>query len=221
MKTIFISFVLLLAVLADASNVKRYFQDAKFPTQKMIEKQTITAPVGASTTYVVSGTAGNTSTAAATLSTFTLQPDVARNLVITPGGSTLAVAACTITVSGTNIFNSAITEDFAFVNDASSATTGAKAFKTITSVSFPANCEDSPFGATWSIGVGEKLGLKDCLDATGDLIQSSTAGTTDGTKATMVVDVDEVEKNTADVTGTMNGSNDITIYYMQNNRCNP
>ena len=42
-------------------------------------------------------------------------PPYPRNLVITPGGTTADVAACSITVAGTNIADEAISEDFAFL----------------------------------------------------------------------------------------------------------
>lgn len=199
--------------------VKPYSSDAKFPSQKMVEAQAIVNPAAAGTTDILSANAGNTSAAAATVTTFVAQPDVPRNLVITPGTSTVDVAACTITVSGTNILNRSITEDFAFAGNASSATTGAKAFKTVTSIAFPANCEDGAFAATWSIGWGEKLGVKRCMDNAGDIFFSLLNGAKEATAPTMVIDNDEVEKNTADFNGTMNGSNDFVLYFMQNFRC--
>lgn len=206
---------------AYASSAKRLFQDIKLPTQKMVEKQTITNPAAAGTADILSGNAGNTSTAAATVSTFVAQPDVPRNLVITPGGSTSNVASCTIVVAGTNYFGRAISEDFVFADNASTATTGAKAFKTVSSVTFPANCEDIAYGATWSIGYGEKIGISRCLDNAGDIFFSLLNGSKEATAPTMVVDADEVEKNTADYNGTMNGSNDFNLYFMQNFRCTP
>jgi hypothetical protein len=221
MKLILLSFTILLAIAADASNVKRYFQDARFPTQKMIEKQTVTDPAAAGSADVLSGHAGATSAAAVTVSTFVAQPDVPRNLVMTPGSTTADVGTCTVTISGKNINNQSITEDFAFVANTTLATTGAKAFKSISSVAFAASCEDSPYTATWSLGYGEKIGVKACLDNTGDIIKSLLNGAVEGTAPTMVVDVDEVEKNTADYNGSMNGSNDFTLYFMQNNRCSP
>lgn len=209
------------AFQAEASNYKRYFQDAKFPTQKMVEKQTFTDPAAAGTTDVLNAFAGNTSSAAVTRTTFVAQPDVPRNLVITPGTSTVDVASCTIVVNGTNIFDQTISENFVFANDASSATTGSKAFKTVTSVVFPANCEDGAFAATWSVGYGEKLGLQRCLDNAGDFFFSLLNGSKEATAPTMAVNASAVESNTADFNGTMNGSSDFILYFMQNYRCTP
>jgi len=214
-------FILLIAMFTictsiEAANIKRLFQDAKLPTQQMVEKQTFTNATAAGTANILSANAGNTSTSAASVTSFVAQPDVARNLVITPGGTTNDVGTCSVTVLGTNYNGQAISEAFAFAANASTATTGSKAFLTVTSVVFPANCEDSPFGATWSIGYGEKLGVKRCMDSAGHILFSTLNGAKEGTAPTMVVDADEVEKNTADFNGTMNGSNDFELFFFQN-----
>lgn len=215
---------ILIAVLAltqatSAGNLKRYFQDAAFPTQRLVEKQTFTNPAAAGTADVLSENAGNTSAAAASVSTFVAQPDLPRNLVVTPGGTTADVAACDVTITGKNIYGSTISENYTFAANQTTAVTGSKAFRTVTSVSFPAACEDSPYGASWSVGYGEKIGLKNCLDNAGDIVKSLLNGAKEATEPTMAADNDEVEKNTADFNGTMNGSNDFVLYFMQNNRC--
>lgn len=187
----------------------------------MTETQTFTNPAAAGSADVLSGNAGNTSAAAATVTTFVAQPDVPRNLVITPGTSTVDVAACTVVVAGTNIFGNSMTENFTFTNNQSAAKGGASAFKTVTSVTFPANCEDGAFAATWSVGYGESLGVKRCMTNGGDFLFSLLNGSKEATAPTMTVDADEVEKNTADFNGTMNGSNDFTLYFFQNYSCSP
>lgn len=198
---------------------QRLFRDIKLPSQQMIEKQTISAPAAAGTTDILNASAGPTSAAAATVTTFAAQPDVPRNLVITPGGTTGDVESCIITVTGKNFYNSTITETFSFAANANTATTGAKAFKTVTSVAWPADCESGGFAATWSIGYGEKIGLNHCLDAAGHSMFSTVAGAYESTRATIVADADEVEKNTADFNGTMNASNNFEIFFIQNFRC--
>lgn len=217
-KILLLTIALLFGFNTEAA-VKRYFSDAKWPTQQMIEKQTFTNPVAASTSYVVFDTGGNTTTTAVALTSGLTNPDIPRNLTITPAGSTGTVAECTITVTGTNIKGEAITEDFAFAADASTATTGSKAFKTVTQVDFPANCEDSDYSAVWKIGVGEKLGVNKCLANAGDILHSLIDGAKEGTAPTMAVDVDDVEGNTVDFDGTMDGSSDFVLYFMQNYRC--
>lgn len=222
MKLIFTFLILFFTVCAsDAAPVRRLWQDVKLPTQAVMEVQAITNPSVADTTGVLNASTGATSAAAVTVTSGLTNPDVPRNLVITPGATTADVAACTITVTGTNIFDRTITETFAFLDNASTATTGTKAFKTVTSVAFPASCEDSPYTATWSIGRGEKIGLKRCMAQKGDFMQSSKDGTIEATQPTCVADTDEVEKNTCDVNGTMDGTADWKFFFVQNFGCFP
>jgi hypothetical protein len=124
-----------------------------------------------------------------------------------------------IVVAGTNYNGQSISENFTFAADASTAQTGSKAFKTISSVTFPANCESGSFAATWSIGYGEKIGIKHCLDQAGHIVFSTLNGAKEGTAPTMAVNATAVESNTADYNGTMNGSNDFELFYFQNFRC--
>lgn len=217
-----ISIFLLVAFIQTAdAYVRPYRLDFKPATQQMIEKQTITDPAAAGTNEVLDANAGNTSAAAATVTTLAAQPDVPRNLVITPGSTTADVAACDVVVNGTDFHGDSISETFTFAENASTATTGSYAFKSVTSIVFPAACEDTPFGATWSVGYGEKLGLKRCMDYAGHLIQSTVGGAYESTRATVVADADEIEKNTIDFNGTMNGANDFEVFFIQNFRCLP
>lgn len=198
---------------------QRMFRDLKLPTQQMVERQAFAIPLAASTSAALLNNAGNTSTAAASATTFLAQPDVSRNVVITPGGSTADVAACTIVVSGTSYSGASISENFVFTNNQSAAVTGSKAFRTLTGVSFPANCEDGGFAATWSVGYGEKLGLKNCLDFAGNILFSTFNGAKEGTAPTMAADAANIEGNTADFNGAMNGSNNFELFFFQNFRC--
>lgn len=202
-----------------ASPIKRQFQDMKFPTQKAIESQSFNNILAASTTYVLLSSAGPTSAATTVVSTFNAQPDVARNLVVTPGATTGDVEACVVTVSGLNYGSSAMSETFTFLANASTAQVGNKAFKTVSSVSFPANCESGGFAATWNIGLGEKIGLKRCMDNAGDILFSLLNGAKEATAPTMAVSATAMESNTADFNGTMNGANDFVLYFFQNYGC--
>lgn len=204
---------------AFALPINRSFQDIKLPTQAILEKQTFSDLRAADTNYVLNGHAGATSAAAVTITSGITNPDAPRNLVITPGGTTADVAGCTITVTGKSYLNDTITETFVIADNQSTATTGSKAFKTVTSIALPANCEEDGFDATWSVGLGEKIGLKRCMNYTGDFAWSTVAGTYESTRATITADEDEVEKNTVDFNGTMNGSNDFQAYFIQNFRC--
>lgn len=196
-------------------------RDLKLPSQAMIERQTFTTPIVATTNRIKTTYAGPASTAAHTLTSFTAQPDVPRNITITPTGTTGDVEACVITVSGTNIFGASISETFTFVADASTVQTGNKAFASVTSVAWPANCESGGFAATWIIGVGSKLGLKRCMANAGDGVFSVFNGAYETTRGTWAVDADEVEKNTFIPNGTMDGAKDVIAHFIQNFGCFP
>lgn len=220
MKSLFTFLVgLFTCFTVEAQNVQPFYRDIKLPRQGVLEIQDFTNLLAANANTLSNDAAGTVSAAGTTLTTFLSQPDSPRNIVITPGSTTADVGTCTVVVNGTNIKGRVISENFAFVANTTLATTGAEAFKTVTSVVFPANCEDSPFGATWDIGVGEKIGLRQCMTNKGAWGWSSIDGTKEGTEATVVTDADEVEKNTADFNGTMDGSSDFTAYYMQNYLC--
>ena len=131
------------------------------------------------------------------------RPDYARNVTITPGGTTTDVAAGNIVVTGTNIFGETITESIAIAANASSAVTGASAFATITSVLFP--IQDGA-AATFTIGTGSKLGLGRCFPAAPICLDAYLGGTVEGTAATLTGDADEVEKNGITLDSALDGS---------------
>lgn len=216
----FILGFVLITVAAHAAVERREF-DLKLPSQQQVEKQTIPAPALGASGAVLNDNAGNTSAAAVLVSSGFTQPDVPRAISITPGGTTADVAACTITVTGKNIQNQTISDTFAFAANASTVTTGTKAFKSITSVSFPAACEDSPFGATWDVDTTDKLGLRRCMDKAGHALMTTFAGAYETTRATVTADNDEVEKNTVDPNGTLDATKDLEVFYFQNFRCKP
>lgn len=216
--TLFLS--MFLATQGNAS-IKRQFQDMKMASQQMIEKQSFTNLAAADLDAALDGHAGNTAAAAVVVSTMLAQPDSPRNVVVTPGGTTADVAACVVVVAGTDIFNKAISENFSFLENASTATTGAKAFKTVTSVTFPANCEDSTYGATWDVGYGEKIGMKRCMDYAGHVVFTTIDGAKETTAPTMAASASAVSGNTVDFHGTMNGTSDFELFFFQNFRCFP
>lgn len=194
----------------------RSFRDMKLPSQRMIEYQLISDPAVAASDDVLAAHAGNTGASEVIVTSFVAQPDVARNFSILPGSTTADVAACTIVVAGTDYHGQSITENFVFSANASTAKVGAKAFKTVSSVTFPAACEDSPYTATWSMGYGEKLGLKRCMASAGHLVFSTVAGAYESTRATVAIDAANIEGNTLDFNGTMDGSNDFEVFFIQN-----
>jgi len=195
----------------------RFFQDIKLPSQAVLEHIQISGPIAADSDYVLNDGAANNS-AATTFSTFSSQPDFPRNITITPGGSTGSVVAGTAVVTGKNFFGATITENFSISNGQSTATTGNKAFKSITSVLFPATDNS---GVTVDIGVGSKLGVHRCANNAGDLVFSVFDGAYETTRGTLAVSATAVESNTFIPNGTMNGSKVVDVYFVQNFRCSP
>lgn len=216
---ILLGMLMLIGFTAEAVPLKVLFQDVKLPTQRVLERQLFAGPLASNTTYIVNSAAGATSAAAADLTTFTHQPDVPRNLEITPSGNTANVGTCTLTMSGTNINNGSITEDFSFSSGSGVKVTGSKAFKTITKAHWAASCEASTYNVNWNIGIGEKLGLKRCLDNAGDIGWSVYNYAKEATAPTIASNVSSVESNTADFNGTMDGVKNLILYYTQNYKC--
>ncbi len=221
MKFFTLLFISLFLVMTADAYVVPVYRDLKPASQVMLERQDFGTPIVATTNRIKTTYAGPTSAAALVLTSFTAQPDVPRNLTITPTGTTGDVEACVITVAGTNYLDGVISETFTFVADASAAVVGNKAFKSVTSVSWPANCESGGFAATWIIGVGEKIGLKRCMANAGDWVWSEVAGVYETTRATIAASATAVESNTADFNGTMDASARFLGFFVQNFACLP
>ena len=140
-------------------------------------------------------------TTAQTITTAITNPPYPRNITVTPGDTTGDIKAGTVIITGTNIADDVITEEFAFLADAADAKVGAKAFKTVTSIYIPVQ---EGTGASFTIGFGELLGLPLMLDA-----KPLVFVLDDGVIATAPVitaDADELEKNVIDVNGSLDGS---------------
>jgi len=195
----------------------RSFQDYKFPTQVAMEHDQWVNPAAASATLLKSG-AAISSTAATTITSFAAQPDFARNITLTPTGTTANVAAGTAVVTGLNIFGKTISENFSISSTQSTATTGNKAFKSVSSVVFP---QASGTGVTLSIGSGTKLGLRRCMAQTGDYDWSVYGGAYEATRGTIAANATAIESNTFIPNGSEDGANQVDMYYVQNFRCYP
>ncbi len=219
MKFLIIAFVLIGVEFAQAIPVAINRRDVKFPSQQMVEKQSFDNLLASSSTRLLSGHAGATSAAQVVVSSFSNQPDLPRNIEITPGGTTGDIEACSIVVAGTDISGASISEVFAFSANQTGKIVGADAFKTVTSVTFPASCESGGFAATWSVGIGEKIGIKRCMDNAGDILFSLKDGAKEGTAPSIASSVNRLSSNTADFNGAMDGIADFVLYFFQNFRC--
>ena len=102
-------------------------------------------------------------------------------------------------VTGTNIADEVITETITLTSDTPCA--GAKAFKTVTSINLPAKVGSE----TIDVGWGDILGLPYMLDAK-PILWAADDGVIETTAPTIVVDADEIEKNTIDLNSAMDGS---------------
>lgn len=216
MKMLIQIFLLFTLSMAANSAVRRFSQDAKLPTQQMIEKQDIDDAILADVDYVLNDTNPTSTTATTTVSSFLNQPDVCRALSITPGGTTADVPAGDITINGTNYWNDSISEAFTLAANQTTIAHGTKAFCSVTSIVFPA--QDGA-DATYDVGVNDVLGLKRCMDNTGALIYTAFDGVYESTRATITSHATTIELNTIDINGTLDGAKDINAYFMQNFRC--
>lgn len=219
---IFMFVILLIAVIgykAEATLYGKVRKDLKLPNQVVPESQNFGTPVAASAGYLKSGFAGPTTASGVTLSSFLAQPDVPRVLTITPGGTTADVASCAIVVSGRSINDALLTNTINIASQASSIVTSSAAFKSVSSVVFPDNCEKGGFAATWSIGIGGKLGLRKCVSGDGYWLQSMTNGVYDSTRAVIVASASNIAGNTASFATTLDGSKTINGFFFQNFLC--
>lgn len=131
------------------------------------------------------------------------QPDVPRNVTATAGGTAGDVKAISVIVAGTNANDVAISETLpAFTVNTTGNVTGSKAFKTITSITIPAH---DGVGATTAVGFGSKLGIGKMLSVN-SVMAAYLGGTKEGTLPTVAVDNDEIEKNTATLNSSLNGT---------------
>lgn len=219
-KTLFTVYALIMMCGVAWASVNKFSQDIRLPSQQVLEKQTVTDADLAVPSALVSAHAG-VSGALVTITSFLTQPDVPRNIVVVAGGTSADIGTCTITATGKNIHNSTITETFAITANTAATQTGAKAFKSVSSVAIPAACEDSPYGATFSVGTGAKLGLNKCLDSADHFAWAGLDGAYEGTRPTVVADADEVEKNVATLSTALDGAKDANLFYIQNFRCRP
>lgn len=180
-------------------------------THKKVAAGTATAVLAATST-VVAGTL---------ITTGITQPDVPRCLILTTGGTTADIAAGAVEIIGRNIEGKVITESFVMADNLNGTVTGIQAFKSITSIRFPA--ADNT-GATIAIGTTNKLGLnhrlvpgKTAIGVISDADIDGTAPIQQGAPTASTVDAEEVEYNTVTPVTTPNGTTFLTIFYWYHN----
>lgn len=203
---------------AHASGIwQRLFQDVKLPSQVVLEHKSWTNPVAASATRILNDVAA-TNGAVMTYTTFSAQPDFARNLTITPTGTTGNVGAGDAIVTGTDIFGNTMTETFVITAGQAYALVGAKAFKSVSSIVFPAPVGT---GVTVRAGVSTKLGIHRCTDFAGALAWSVNTGVYEATRGVLVSHPSVIGFNTFVPNGSQDAANDFDVYFVQNYGCGP
>lgn len=138
----------------------------------------------------------------------TTQPDVPRNITI-KGAKAGGSLTGNVVITGTNVRGAVISETIA-INTNDSEVSGLKAFKTITNIHVPVRVTSAD---TVSIGVGDCLGLDRCMEGD-EVLYVTFAGVYETTRPTVVADSDEVEKNTMNINGTLDGSSDIVVGFI-------
>jgi len=209
----FIFLVIALVSFNSFSATQVMGRNIRLPSQEVLNKLEVT-PLTADTDAILDGTP--LGSAAATVTSFLAQPDVARNLTVTTGGTTADVAAGNVVVTGLGADGQAVSETFALTANLNGTVTGNKAFLRVTSISVPAG--DSPFGATIDVGFGNKIGLPRCMDGAGFFIK----GLVDGvalTGATVAANATALEDNTVIPDPAPNGTRKFTLLFVQNFRC--
>ncbi len=214
--------ILVLAALTATSSTafangpwNRFAQDGKFPTQAVLEHVNIHNPaLGSGVAVLTSGAAS--SVAPTTFTSFLAQPDFPRNIVITPGASFGQNVVGV--VNGTDIFGHAISENFTFTSGQAGATTGSKAFRTVTNIAMPLAAST---GALVSVALGTKLGLHRCADDAGKYVFSEYGGVFEVTRGTMAINASNIESNTFVSNSALDGAHDVDVYFVENFRCYP
>ncbi len=128
--------------------------------------------------------------------TMLAQPPQARKLSFTPSAS---ADAGNILVAGTDIDDNPITDTVA--TSTTVAVYSAKAFKTVTSVTYPK--DDGSI--TWDAGWSEAIGLPLKLAAAPFALEKFDGVVNLGTAGTFTVDANELSKNIYDPSGDLDG----------------
>jgi len=174
-----------------------------------LRRQKWTDALALSTTRLT--TAQATSAAITTVTTFTAQPDFARQITILPGGTTADVKAGDYVITGTNIRGEVITDTLVFADNATVAQTSIKAFKTVTSIVYPV--QDGT-AATFAVGINDALGLDRCMNANEVILVTVAAGVFETTRPTVTFHATDVSRNTIDPNTALDAAKDVTCVFV-------
>jgi hypothetical protein len=162
------------------------------------------APDAASATYVLAATA--LTAAAQVITAGITNPDFPR--VVTIQGNAAGMTG-NVVVAGTNYKGVAITDTIAL--NGATEVSGAKAFRTVTSITLPA--ETHVGTDTVSLGVANIIGLPHIVEYAGCLLQYLFDGSVD-TGGTLAVSATAIDGNLYTMAGTANGTKLLDLFYM-------
>lgn len=213
--------ILIFSALVFASYER--FDTAKRPavgSQQVIpEYQSFTTPAATTTNGVLAATNNSSTSASKVVTAGITSPDVPRNLTVVTGGSTGDCAAGNVTVVGTDALGRALSENIAIVVNQNGTSTGAKAFRTVSSISLPA--EQTTHNCTFAVGAGSSLGLNRCLNFPGDVGHATYGGIKETTAPAISANSSAVSGNLVKLNSSVDGAHSVQILYYQNYRCLP
>ena len=126
-------------------------------------------------------------------------------------GTVQDIKAIRVKVEGLNIDGEAIVEDLpAFTVNAAGTVQGLLAFKKVTKITIPIH---DGTGAQTEVGFGNKLGLPDMLEAN-TVFAAYLNNVKEANAPTVVVDDNEVEKNTVLLNSNLNGTEVGILYFV-------
>jgi hypothetical protein len=165
-----------------------------------IFSMTLGSPALASATAVHAAVADNA--AIQTITTAITNPDSTRNITATAGGTAANITAVQAIITGTDEYGVVLTETLpAFTAATAGTVSGAKAFKTVTSIAIPANGT----GVTTSIGKGSILGLKKRLSRN-SVLNAFLNGVKESTFPTVTFSATNISGNTVILNSALNGT---------------
>ena len=137
-------------------------------------------------------------TAAQTITAGITQPTCPRCLSVTGGAQQTGV----VTINGTDVNDTPISEDFTMIS--STLIPGTKAFKTVTSIVYPAYTVDAT--KTCVVGDSDILGLPLMLPSATCIYATYVNGTLEATAATVTVSTTVASSNTLDPNSALAGT---------------
>lgn len=180
-----------------------------------LRRQTWTDPVAIDADRILNDQATSASVVT-TVTSFLAQPDFARKITVTPGGTTTDVPAGDVTITGTNIRDEEITDTITFAANATAAGSTTKAFKTVTEIEFP--IQDGA-GATYDVGVSDALGLDRCMNGD-EVVLVTIDGVQETTRPTVTANSTDVSKNTIDSNTALDASVDVVVAFFSTEKTN-